>query len=99
MRICCPICGERDLREFHYEGSSKLIDRPKQGFGLPIADWLRGPLREWVEGLINETRLLNEGYFHPEPILLAWQRHLNGENMHNQLWGVLMFQAWLENNS
>ena len=93
-------CGKWILRELLFKYvPQKLIDRPKQGFGLPIADWLRGPLREWVEDLINETRLIKEGYFHPEPILLAWQKHLNGENMHNQLWGVLMFQAWLENNS
>jgi len=74
----------------------KLIDRPKQGFALPIDAWLRGPLREWAEDLLEESRLINEGFFHPEPIRIAWEEHLKGNNMHNKLWGILMFQAWLE---
>jgi asparagine synthase (glutamine-hydrolysing) len=74
----------------------KLIDRPKQGFALPIDAWLRGPLREWADDLLEESRLINEGFFHPEPIRIAWEEHLKGNNMHNKLWGILMFQAWLE---
>ncbi len=85
------------LRELLYRHiPKKLIDRPKQGFALPIDAWLRGPLREWAESLLEETRLKNEGFFHPRPIRIAWEEHLKGNNMHNQLWGILMFQAWLE---
>ena len=74
-----------------------LIDRPKKGFSIPLHDWLRGPLRGWAEALLDPSRLHREGYFHPSPILKLWAEHLSGKrNWTAQLWGVLMFQAWLE---
>lgn len=75
-----------------------LMARPKMGFGIPLDQWLRGPLREWAEALLDEDRLKSEGYLDPRTIRVAWDRHVRGEaSFGYRLWSVLMFQAWLEN--
>lgn len=87
------------LRQVLYRHVSEaLMERPKMGFGIPLDSWLRGPLKDWAEALLDENRLRKEGYFNPEPIRLLWMEHLSGKkNWQYHLWNVLMFQAWLEN--
>jgi len=90
--------GKRPLRQLlHKYVPKQLVDRPKQGFGVPIHEWLRGPMRSWAEELLNESRLKDESYFCEKPIRQKWIEHVSGRcNWQAQLWGVLMFQAWLE---
>jgi len=77
-----------------------LTKRPKMGFEIPLDSWLRGPLKEWAENLINEKRLLQEGYFNPKLIRDKWTEHLSGKkNWQHDLWSILMFQAWIDANN
>lgn len=88
------------VREVLYKYVPKeLIERPKMGFGVPLSEWLRGPLRDWAESLLEEKRLHEEGFFNVEFVRKKWSEHLSGKyNWHYQLWNILMFQSWLEDN-
>lgn len=92
--------GKWALRQVLYQHVPReLIERPKAGFAIPIGQWLRGPLRDWAESLIDAPRLEAEGYFDPAPIRRIWAQHLSGRyDWTPRLWSVLMFQAWLEAN-
>lgn len=75
-----------------------LLERPKMGFGVPIGDWLRGPLRDWAEDLLAPAQMSSEGFFDPGPVQEKWQQHLRGtHNWQYLLWDVLMFQSWWKN--
>lgn len=74
-----------------------LVKRPKQGFAIPLDTWLRGPLRDWAESLLDESRIRQEGFLNPEPIQRKWREHLSGRrNWQYFLWNILMFQCWRE---
>lgn len=70
-----------------------LIDRPKMGFGIPLGDWLRGPLRDWAEGLLDPRRMSGH-LLDPAAVRALWQEHLTHRNRAYALWNVLMFEAW-----
>lgn len=90
--------GKSVLRDILYKHVPKdLIERPKVGFGIPLAEWLRGPLRPWVEELINSERLDREGYLQPELVHQVWREHLSGKrDWSSRIWAVVIFQQWLE---
>ena len=72
-----------------------LVERPKMGFAIPLGDWLRGPLREWAEGLLAESRLRDAGLVDASRVREVWQAHLSGRRNHEyMLWNVLMLEAW-----
>lgn len=90
--------GKWLLRQVLYRHVPRaLVDRPKQGFGVPLAAWLRGPLREWAHDLLDTSRLRRQGLFHPEPIAHKWRQHVSGQyDWSRHLWSVLMAQSWLD---
>ena len=84
------------LRQLLYKHvPERLLERPKMGFGMPIDEWLRGPLRDWCESLLDPKALGEDGLFDPAPIRRKWDEHLSGKlNWQYLLWDILMFQAW-----
>ncbi|CAM8408435.1 AsnB Asparagine synthase (glutamine-hydrolyzing) [Candidatus Methylopumilus universalis] len=84
------------LRKVLYRYVPKsLIERPKQGFSVPIDLWLKGPLRDWAEDLLNESEIKKDGYLNFSLIKQRWSEHLSGRrNWQYWLWNILMFQAW-----
>ncbi len=89
---------KRWLKETLYKHVPRaIVERPKMGFGIPLADWLRGPLRPWAEALLDARRLDEEGFFHAGEIRKRWSEHQSGaRNWQTPLWNMLMFQAWHE---
>jgi asparagine synthase (glutamine-hydrolysing) len=90
--------GKRILRRLRDELlPPNPLDNRKMGFAVPIDDWLRGPLREWADGLLSAQRLRSDGYFNARAVAKKWQAHVRRRASHHQeLWAVLMFNAWLD---
>ena len=90
--------GKQILRKILYQYVPReLIERPKQGFGIPLGDWLRGPLKDWAEDMLNQDKLENEGFFSPSIVRKTWREHLKGKrNWEHKIWNLLMFQSWLD---
>jgi asparagine synthase (glutamine-hydrolysing) len=74
----------------------ELMDRPKMGFGPPLGDWLRGPLRSWAEDLLAPATLHRQGILDVEAVRATWARHCSGKRDHtHEVWNLLVFQGWL----
>jgi len=88
------------LKQLLYKYVPKqLIERPKVGFAIPLDEWLRGPLLEWANKLLDEELIKEQGFFNSGPIREKWLEHRSGKrNWSNQLWSILMFQSWYEHN-
>ena len=73
---------------------AEMVDRDKQGFGLPIDGWLHGPLREWAASLVDPKRIAREGWFDPQSLRHVWNDGpVRGREA--VLWRLLMFQSWM----
>ena len=76
---------------------AELVDRPKMGFGFPIGRWLRGPLRDWAEHLLDERRLRSQGLLAPLRVRRAWAVHCSGkQDLGYELWDLLVLQSWMD---
>lgn len=92
--------GKWLLRQLLYRHVPRqMVDRPKKGFSVPLGAWLRGPLQDWANALLDPALLRHQGLFHAEAITRKWQEHQSGKrDWSTHLWSILMTQAWLETN-
>ncbi len=90
--------GKWLLRQVLYKYVPKeLVERPKQGFSVPIGEWIKGALKDWAQELISSSRLKREGILRADVIDILWKEHLRGEfNYEHLLWNVLMFESWVD---
>jgi asparagine synthase (glutamine-hydrolysing) len=94
-------CGKYILRKLLYTlVPRELVERPKAGFGIPVGEWIKGPLRPWAEDLLDPGQMRAEGWFNAEVVQRRWADHLSGRRDSSPaLWSILMFQAWLRDHS
>ena len=96
LKYCDRSGSKHLLRQLLYRHvPAELVDRPKKGFSSPLPVWLRGPLRDWAEGLLDARELEAEGIFDPVAVRACWHEHLEAGSDHWQLlWSVLTFRQW-----
>lgn len=88
--------GKWLLRQLLYKYvPADIVNRPKQGFNVPLASWLRGELRDWAEALLDTNQIQQQGYLQAQLVQQEWQQFLKGAANQQRLWCILMFQAWL----
>jgi asparagine synthase (glutamine-hydrolysing) len=88
--------GKRVLKALLFRHApASLFERPKAGFGLPVGEWIKGPLRPWAEELLDPAALRADGWFDVDKVARRWREHLAGRRDSTPaLWAILMFQAW-----
>ena len=93
--------GKHILRKLLYSlVPREIVERPKAGFGIPVGEWIKGPLRPWAEDLLDPGSMRSEGWFNPEVVQRRWADHLSGRRESTPaLWSILMFQAWLRDQA
>jgi asparagine synthase (glutamine-hydrolysing) len=93
--------GKHILRRLLYrEAPRALFERPKAGFGVPVGEWIRGPLRPWAEELLDPAKMRADGYFDAGIVQSRWQQHLRRDSDSTPaLWAIIMFNAWLREQS
>ena len=93
--------GKQILRKALFaRAPAALFDRPKAGFAVPVGEWIKDPLRDWAENLLNSRRIAAEGWFDPAIVTARWADHLSGRRDSTAaIWSILMFQAWLDEQS
>ena len=96
MKVRGP-SGKHILKQLLYrEAPQQLFERPKVGFGIPVGHWIKGPLRDWAEDLLDPKTMAGEGYFDPTIVQRRWQDHLSGQRDSTAaLWAILMYESWL----
>ncbi|MES2135462.1 MAG: asparagine synthase (glutamine-hydrolyzing) [Pseudomonadota bacterium] len=88
--------GKKILRTLLYrEAPRELFERPKAGFDIPVGEWIKGPIRDWAEELLDPRALRSEGWLDADAVTSRWRQHLAGtRDSTAALWPILMFQAW-----
>lgn len=78
----------------------QLIDRPKSGFGIPVGDWMRTALRDWVESNLSENQIKQQGILNAQYVSKIWDDHLEMRSDNTvKLWNILMLNSWINKNS
>jgi asparagine synthase (glutamine-hydrolysing) len=73
----------------------EILNKPKQGFSIPLKHWLRGPLRPMMTDLLSQENLRNRGYFDPQVVTKWVQEHLDARANHShRLWALMVFELW-----